>query len=169
MAKRKNLRDGYQQAIRETGIPEETRIAVEVEGATFEVPGGLNVHLEHDGAAPDSVQIGDGTDLLDINVDGSLNVNVISSANTTATIFNVAVATSGTEVSQALPANTKRFILRSRNRSEIQLAYISGNSGTLYLTISPGATYEDSSFYTGQTLYFQTSKNAETVEIIAFT
>ena len=91
------------------------------------------------------------------------------SVDTTAEIFNVTVVTSGTEVSQALPANTKKFILRSRNRSEVQLSYTSGESGTKYLTIRPGATFEDSNLYVAQTLYFQTSKSAETIEIIVYT
>ena len=91
------------------------------------------------------------------------------SADTTATIFNVSAPLAGTEYSQALPANTKGFIIRSRNKSTLQLAYTSGTTGTTYLTIAPSATYEDSNFYTAQTVYFQASKNAETIEIIAYT
>lgn len=91
------------------------------------------------------------------------------SDDTDATVFNVAAATASTEYSQALPANTKRFILRARNRSQIQIAYTSGQSGTTYVTLRPGAVFEDNSFYLTQTIYFQCSQGGETVEIVAYT
>lgn len=94
--------------------------------------------------------------------------NITGSSDTTATIYNVSAVTSGTEYSQALPANTKGFIIRSRGKSKIQLAYTSGASGTTFITIPGAASFEDENFYTSQTLYFQCDNNNETVEILAF-
>lgn len=168
MARRKNWKDGLQQAIIDKGN-EETALAVQVEGATFEIPGGLNVQLDHDGANPDSVQVGDGTDILGVNADGSINVNVVSSADTTPAIFNVSAAVAGTEYSQVLPANSKKFVLKSREKATIKLSYTNGTSGTNYITIPPGAVFEDNNFYLAQTLYFQSNKNGDTIEIIAYT
>ena len=90
-----------------------------------------------------------------------------SSSATTATIFNV-ITVATTETSQVLPANTKEFIMRSRGGSPIQLAYSSGDTGTLFFTIKGKAVYTDSNFYSSQTVFFQTS-GADVVEIIAFT
>lgn len=104
-----------------------------------------------------------------VTSDGNPLDIALTQTPTTATIFNVLAATAGTEYSQALPANTKGFIIRSRNRSNLQLAYTSGQTGITYLTIPAGASYEDSNLYTAQTIYFQASKNAETIEIIAYT
>lgn len=137
MSRRKNIKDGIQQAIRETGVPQETEIVT-------------------------------ADDLTHSKLDAVISA-LGGSVNTTATIFNVPAAVAGTEYSQALPANTKSFIIRSRNKSSLQLAYTSGASGTTYLTIPPGASYEDSNLYTAQTIYFQASKSAETIEIIAYT
>ena len=137
MARRKNVKDGLQQAIRDTGVSQETEIVVADD-------------LSHDKLDAIIAALG-------------------GSASTTATLFNVSALTAGTEYSQALPANTKRFIIRSRNKSILQLAYTIGQTGTTYLTIPAGASYEDSNLYTAQTVYFQASKNAETIEIIAFT
>lgn len=91
------------------------------------------------------------------------------SVDTDVTIFNVSAPTANTEVSQALPAGTKRFILRARNRSQLQISYTSGQTGSLYMTIRPGAVFEDQNFYSTQTIYFQCSEPGETVEIIAYT
>ena len=92
----------------------------------------------------------------------------VQGANTTATIFNVVVGTASTEFSQALPASTKEFMLKSRGNAEIQLSYTTGETATKYITISRGAVYNDKQFYTSQTIYFELDKTG-VVEIIAFT
>jgi len=146
----------------------QTAVRVLVEGATFEIPGGLNVQLEHDGVNPDSVQIGDGVEILSINADGSINVKFVNT-DTTATIFNKAVPLANTEVSQVLPVDTKRFIMRARGNSELQFSFTALESGSKFITIPRRANYEDPNFYSSATVYFQTSLSSETVEIIAYT
>lgn len=89
------------------------------------------------------------------------------SANTTTTIYNIAVPTADTEVSQALPANTKQFKIRNRGKAKIQLAYTSGQSGTNFITIMPGNVYVNDNFYQNQTLYFQCPQGSQTIEIEA--
>jgi hypothetical protein len=87
--------------------------------------------------------------------------------DTTTTIFNVAIPLANTEVSQALPANTKKFMFKSRSKSTIKFAYTSGASGTTYITLPAGAVYEDDNYYTSLTIYFQSSKMGDTLELIA--
>ena len=54
----------------------------------------LNVQLSHLGANPDSVQIGDGTETLEINTDGSINtaLNTGTSTNSGTSVLLVSVS-----------------------------------------------------------------------------
>ena len=87
---------------------------------------------------------------------------------TTPTITNVTTPTAGTEFSHALAVGTKRFKVQIRGKSKIQLTYTSGASGTNYITVWPGNVYEEDSLDLsgGATLYMQTTKTGETVEIL---
>jgi len=82
------------------------------------------------------------------------------------TIYNVSCPLANTEYSQALPSNTKGFLVKARKNSVIQFAYVSG--ATEWLTIGMGVSYEDKNFYTAQTIYFKNSKADEVIEIVAF-
>lgn len=86
--------------------------------------------------------------------------------DTTPTIYNVACPIAGQEYSQALPANTKGFLLKARGNSKILFAYSSG--ATSQLTIFPGAVFEDDNFYTSKTIYFICSKADEIVEVVTY-
>ncbi len=90
------------------------------------------------------------------------------SADTISTTFNVNIISAGTEVSQALPANTKNFIIRSRNKGSIRLAYTLGGTNTNYLTIPTGSSFVDEQFRTGATIYFQSTKPGDVIEIVAY-
>lgn len=88
-------------------------------------------------------------------------------SDTTATIYNVTIAVAATEQSQALPANCKGFIIKTRGKSKLQIAY-AATSGSNFITVQPGATYKDTNFYSSLTLYFQSNKAGDIVEILAF-
>lgn len=87
------------------------------------------------------------------------------SSNTTTTVQNIAVANANVEQSFVLPANVKKFLIRSRNKGTITLSYASGGD---YLTVPAGSSYVDNSFYQSQTIYFTTSKNADVVELVTY-
>jgi hypothetical protein len=90
-------------------------------------------------------------------------------AGKTPTIYNKVVALKDVEESVALSANTKRFTIRVRGTSQLKLAFTSGESGTKFVTIPMHATYfEDNVDFTG-TLYFQTNRDAQIVEIVEWT
>lgn len=88
--------------------------------------------------------------------------------DTTATIFNVNIISAGVEQSQALPANTKRFIIRSRNNAQLRLAYTTGGTSSSYLTIPRGNSFEDEEYYASQTIYFQSTQPGDVIEIVAY-
>jgi len=97
----------------------------------------------------------------------TVNTSVVpSNSPTISTIFNVSALSASTEYSQVLPANTKRFIIKSRGNAVIQLANNTGQTNTNYITIPGGAVYENTNFYSSKTLYFEVDK-ADTVEIEA--
>ena len=91
------------------------------------------------------------------------------SSNTAATIFNVTLGPVSTEQSQALPLNTKEFIIKTRGNSELKLAYTALQSGTLFVTIHKNAAFTDDNFYAALTLYFQSPQTGDVVEIVAYT
>jgi thymidine phosphorylase len=82
------------------------------------------------------------------------------------TIYNVVCPIADTEYSQALPANTKGFLIRARKHSVITFAYTTGASE--WLTIGAGVSYEDKNFYSSQTIYFRNSKADEVIEIVTY-
>lgn len=133
--------------------------------------GSIDANVEVDAADGDNIAIQDADgDQLDINPDGSINVNVAGAAGvTTPVITNIAVPTANTEQSYAFPSDTKKFIMRARGNARLQIAYIALQSGTNYITVAPGNVYEEIDLnITSTTIYFQSSKSSETVEILSW-
>lgn len=87
------------------------------------------------------------------------------SSATTPTIYNVSALVAGTEYSQALSPSTKSFIIKVRGSARLQLSFVSGQSGTNFITVPRGAAYtQDGLNYSG-TLYFQTNEASQIIEI----
>jgi len=89
-------------------------------------------------------------------------------SNTTPVIYNITIVLADTEQFQTLPVNTKKFIIKSRNKGIIRLGYNVGDTSTSYLEIKPGSSYEDDNYYTNQTIYFRSTKVGDTIEILAY-
>jgi hypothetical protein len=130
-----------------------------------------NVNIQ---ASSDNIAIRDETsgNKLKINADGSINATTSASAGaTTPTIFNLVVPAANTEVSQALPTDTRKFLIKVRDDlgAKMQLAFGSGQSGTTFITVGRGAIYvEDNVVLSSVTLYFQLDRAGKTVEILAW-
>ena len=90
------------------------------------------------------------------------------STNTTPTMFNITLGATDTEQSQALPADTKKFLIKTRGNTELKLAYTATESGTKYVTIPKQGVFVDENFYSSQTIYFQSPQTGDVVEIIAY-
>lgn len=101
---------------------------VEADGMTVNVTAGdIGVQLSATGATPDSVRIGDGTNELAVNGDGSINAVVATGgALTVSTDSAVSVGTSDTAV---LAANASRRYVQLVNDS----------TATIYLRLGAGA------------------------------
>jgi hypothetical protein len=90
---------------------------------------------------------------------------------TTPTVYNKSMPSQNTEYSQALPAKTKRFIIQARGAHDIKLCYTALGSGTLYLTVKSGSSYEEKDLDIGDdgiTLYMQSTSNTVVAEIIGW-
>ena len=81
------------------------------------------------------------------------------------TLYNLSIAAANTEYSQALPANTKAILIRSRSRGNLQITTVSGESGTKYLTVLGGAVFSKDNINFSGTIYLRSSKAGDTVEI----
>ena len=90
-------------------------------------------------------------------------------AGVTPTIYNVSAPAAGTEVSQALTAGTKAFIIRVRGPANLQLAFVSTESSTNFITVAKGSAYSQDGLNFSGTLFFQTDKASQTVEILEWT
>jgi hypothetical protein len=101
---------------------------------------------------------------------GIRRVQVDSQTVGSPTIANITVPLASTEVSYALPTGSTRFRIRTRNSAKLQLAYVSGDSGTQFETIRPGVVLEEQGLDStiAFTLYFQTPAAGTIVEIISW-
>jgi hypothetical protein len=92
-----------------------------------------------------------------------LTVSAGSVANLTAVLAN-------TEYSFTLAANVRSYEFSARGNSLIKWSFAIGTSGTVYKTEFPGNSYkkENLNLATPLTIYFQTSKPNEVLEIITF-
>lgn len=81
-------------------------------------------------------------------------------------VYNVVVPLANTEVAQLLTTSTKSFVIRVRGVATLKLAFVLGDSGTTYLTIPPNCSYSVEGLNFVGSLYFQTNKVAQVVEIL---
>jgi hypothetical protein len=104
------------------------------------------------------------------NISSSISMPVEKLYGTTPTIYNLSAPTANTEVSQALPVNTKKLLIRCRGDARTQFAFVSGQSGSNYITIPIGAMYaQDLLLLSSTTVYLQTSLSSQTIEILIWT
>lgn len=129
----------------------------------------LEVNIDH---ANDSIDVygTDGATDKQLKTDTDGRLEVIEMYPNTPQIFNISVPLAGTEVSQALPLGTRKFLLRSRNEAaRIQLGFGVGDSSTNYIQINRGSNYSSPQIEgDAVTLYFQTSQPSTTVELLAW-
>ena len=109
-----------------------------------------------------------GEPAVDVYISNPGDINGTSA--TTPNVYNISVASANTEESQALPANTKAFIIRVRGASaNLKLAFTSGQSGSTFLSVPRGSSYRESGLNVSSlTIYFQTDQPSQVVELITW-
>lgn len=87
-------------------------------------------------------------------------------------IINKTLTTNSTEYSQALPAGMHYFEVSCRSMNDMKLAFISGQSGTTYVTIPAGTVrYFRGRFFTiatGLIIYLQSPSDNVIAEILVW-
>jgi hypothetical protein len=103
------------------------------------------------------------------NITATVRARATLEQSTEPTIYNVSVLLSATEYSQALSPSTKKFMIRVRGNSKLQLAFVATDSSTNFITIPQGVSYSEDGLSFSGTLFFQTEKPTQTVEILEWT
>ena len=96
-------------------------------------------------------------------------IEVTDGGGTTPLITNLSISSTNTEFSHTLQNNLKKFVLRSRDKAELKVAFTATESGTNFIPVVAGAvlTLEGLNF-SGKVLYIQSPK-INTVEILEIT
>ena len=83
------------------------------------------------------------------------------------TIANTTMTSADTEYNYTLPAGTIRFEIKLRAQNALlKLAFVSGESGTTYVTIPYGASYAENDVKAGgRLLYFQSQGSSQVCEV----
>jgi hypothetical protein len=114
----------------------------------------------------DSIKIGDGTDLMAVNADGSINVNIAVAG--VPAITNVSIPLANTEYTIAFPANVRSFYIKLR-KGAAKFAFTSGQSGSNYLSIYKGSNFAlDNIKSNGLSLYIQSNTASDTLEVLTW-
>lgn len=91
-----------------------------------------------------------------------------SSVGVSPGIINSVAVLAATEYSISLPTGTKKFSIKCRqSNTDIKFSYLSGQSGTSYITIPRANEYENNNLLLdgALTIYYQTNKPAATIEV----
>lgn len=82
-------------------------------------------------------------------------------------ITNVPAVVANVEVSHAFTTKTKKFLVRARNASRLQIAFVALDSNVKFITIPKGCSYtEEEINVTGLSIYVQANLPNEVIEII---
>ena len=86
------------------------------------------------------------------------------------TVANVEITLANTEYSCTLPAGTTRFIFKLRNPGvPAKICFVSGASGTIYMNLANGQSYEEKDIKKGDNkLFFQAPSASQIAEIISW-
>lgn len=129
-------KDGINTIVNEDTVTpsNNTPLPVKITGTTGDInitAGDLNVQLSSTGTNYDSVRIGDGTNLLTINSDGSINANVITEDVLNKYAISRSDTTTNIEYYGFVDKNGKWYILKI---DTINGTYLYSNGDTDFLT-----------------------------------
>lgn len=116
-------------------------------------------------------QFSPGGGIVSATVDpsGPIDVTGTGLVKNSPVILNIAIPSALVEVPIAVPSCAS-FLIRSRLSAKMYVSYIMGDTSTVYLTIHSGVVYnEDNLVPTARTLYLQSTKNGDTVELLYWT
>lgn len=81
-------------------------------------------------------------------------------------VNKISPVTTDTEFSQTITEGTQQLLIRCRGSATIKFTFVSGESGTKYITIRRGTVYSAANLnLLGKTLYMQVDKASQVIEI----
>lgn len=85
-------------------------------------------------------------------------------------IYNLTITLANTEYSQALDDEVRYFEVKCRTFNDMKMAFVSGDSGTTYITIPAGSIWFTRGLINGDiTLYLQSADAGIIAEIMQWT
>jgi len=90
---------------------------------------------------------------------------------TTPVVYNVTMTNANAEYSQALPANTKKFLIHTQDETAFRFAFVTGKVATPtapWLTVLAGSRYFEDMVLTSATLYFASASAGKIIEVVAW-
>ena len=81
-------------------------------------------------------------------------------------IHNVSAPLAATEYSQALQSKTKKVLIRCRGNATMNVAFSNGQTSVEWLTVPPGCNYTEELIEFTGSIYFQTNKINQIIEIV---
>jgi|GEM_PF-6306755 len=103
---------------------------------------------------------------------GGIDMEAMEHKATNPVIYNVTMAVANREYSQALPANTKRYTIQTRDQTAFRLAFATGFVATPtepYLTVTTQPHEEENIKPSQLTLYFACGVIGKVTEIVVWT
>lgn len=82
------------------------------------------------------------------------------------TITNLVLTLSNTEYSHSVLTGTQSILIRARGLSKLQIAFVSGDTNTLFLTIPRGTSLSLPDLSYSGTIYIEGNVPGEVVEIV---
>lgn len=97
-------------------------------------------------------------------------IKIAGTIRGTPTIYNRTLTSANTEYLQELPTGTNAFSIKLRSGDyDLKVAFVSTESGTNYVNVPAGATWNEVSLdLKAVTLYFQCTNASEIAEIVAW-
>jgi hypothetical protein len=97
-------------------------------------------------------------------------INVSENCCVTPIITNKSITTANVEESHSFQTGVKKFIIRARDNSKLQIAFNSGDSGSTFVTIPRGNAFTQEGLNPSSlVLYVQSDKSGSIVEILEWT
>lgn len=99
---------------------------------------------------------------------GPITVNIQGA--TTPAISQVLMPTANTEYSFTFPADCKQFQVKLQSDATLKVAYVLGDSGSLFLTVPRYCFYAESNLTLPGTvtLYFQCTQPSQVLEVLTW-
>ncbi len=155
----------FRDALRGASTKNFTTLESDVENVYTKLNTQLNITIS---ALRDAIRGASTKDFTTLETELAKKVN----RATTPPIYNVTMTNADTEYPQALPANTKKFLIHTRDGTAFRLAFVTGKVAgptAPYFTIPTDVPYwEDFIEPSSLTLYFACGSAGKVVEIICW-